>query len=73
MIKMNKLLLCLKTEFWLNIGDDQNSTMLLHHSHPPCVSLSTSLQPDLVTVIYLSFCDRSLLSYFFLLFCDRPL
>ena len=40
--------------------------------NPPCVSLSPSPQPDLVTVFYLSFCDRNLLSFFFPLLCDRP-
>ena len=71
MIKKNTLLLCFNTEFWLNLGDEQDSTLLLHHGSTTLrltLSLSSARSSDR---FYLSFCDRNLLSSFFLLLCDR--
>ena len=43
MIKKNKLLLCLNTEFWLKLGDEQGSTLPLHHRSSTLSSLTCVL------------------------------
>lgn len=62
----------MNAEFSLNLVDEQDSTLLLHHrSSTLCLSLSLSSarSTDRVPSV---FCDHSDLSFFFLLLRDRP-